>query len=138
MGKDIDMLSIKRRDVSLRAFPRTGIDISASTMGADMLNSDGTMNLVGVLMLNSASKIGADIDMLSIKRRDVSLRAFPMTAGKDISASRIGADMLNSKIGADIDMLSIKRRRMKLGLASSMLATTTTVEARRRNFILSR
>ena len=109
-------------------------------MGADMLNSDGTMNLVGVLMLNSASKIGADIDMLSIKRRDVSLRAFPMTAGKDISASRIGADMLNSasKIGADIDMLSIKRRRMKLGLASSMLATTTTVEARRRNFILSR
>lgn len=79
------------------------------------------------------------MDMLSIKRRDVSLRAFPRTAGKDISASTIGADILNSasKIGADIDMLFVKRRRMKSGLASSMLATTTTVEARKRNFILS-
>ena len=57
-----------------------------------MLNS---ASKIGADILNSASKIGADIDMLSVKRRDVSLRAFPMT-GIDISASRIGADMLNS------------------------------------------
>jgi hypothetical protein len=35
------------------------------------------------------------------------------------------------------DMLSIKRQQMKLGLESSMLATTTMVDARRRNFMLS-
>lgn len=52
---------------------------------------------------------------------------------------RIGENVLNSasKMGADIDMLSIKQRQMKSGLASSMLATTTMVEARRRNFMLS-
>jgi hypothetical protein len=77
----MDILSVRRRDVSLRAFPRTGIDISASMIGADMLNSD--------------SKMGKDMDILSVRRRDVSLRAFPRT-GIDISASRIGVDMLNS------------------------------------------
>lgn len=64
MGADINVrLSIKQQEVSLRDFPpRTAvIDISASTIGADMLNSDSKM-----------------------------------TAGKDISASKINADMLKS------------------------------------------
>ena len=97
IGADMDMLSIRFREVALSLAALVAVfgrdinkDISASMMGADILNSD--------------SKIGADMDMLFIRRREVALsfRALVIT-GIDISASMIGADMLNSasKIGTE-------------------------------------
>ena len=85
------------------------MDISASKIGADMdMLSVGRLR-VGIDNGISASKIGADMDMLPARPRARSLRALP---DKDISASRIGiepVDISASKIGADMNMLSVRR-----------------------------
>ena len=115
----MDMLSIKR----LRAGMEKE-EISESKKSIDPMDI-------------SASKIGTDIDMLSVKRLRTSSESKRGIDPKDISASKIGADMdmrsirrlragseskrdidpmdiSASKIGADMDMLSIRRRAWSL------------------------
>ena len=68
----------------------------------------------------SDSKIGADMDMLPVRRRAWSLRALPSSSAtaagidKDISAWRRCIDPMDisaSRTGADMDMLSVRRLR---------------------------
>ena len=85
------------------------MDISASKIGADMDMLSVRRLRVGMDNGISASKIGADMDMLPARPRARSFRALP-----NKSASRIGIEIVDisaSKIGTDMNMLSVRRLR---------------------------